>query len=128
MKLIFAALSAICLCACPPGPVSPPPDATDATTPPVSDAEVVDPPVLDEAKRADDFDKACAKLAAVHCPESETLDGGRTCAATMRANSQLYTTREHCLSLAGTAAEVRACCPNGKWSGGTCMRVACAGK
>lgn len=62
-------LLAALLCACPPGPVSPPPDADAAPFP---------PPVLEAG--ADVCARACAVMRAAGCPSGGLLvDGGDAC-------------------------------------------------
>lgn len=120
---------------CPPTPppVVPPPDAADAApSPPPETPDAAPIPVQDASLDStpapvakDSFDDACLKLASLKCPEAAQVDGGRTCASTMRANALLYDTRPGCLALAKTAAEVRACCPSGKFNGVACSPVRC---
>ncbi len=69
---------------------------------------VAEPPA---AHRASDCDPACAKLAALKCPEAQTIVGGDTCAVVCRRSllERIAPLPTACVASANDVASVRAC-------------------
>lgn len=133
-QLVIVLVATGLLYACPPSPLVPPPDAADASPIP-STPDAAPTPAQDASLEAtpapapkDAYEAACGRLSALGCPEANTLPGGRTCADTMRATANLFDIRAECLSKASDVAGVRACCAGGKFDGGVCSSVKCAGR
>jgi len=102
--------------ACPPNPVSPPPDAdaditiVDAAPKPPPPTPVDAAPALDGRVKWDVYDSACNSLALAGCPEAMQVDGGKPCAQVMRDNAPRYDMKPNCLAAAaGMPAQIRAC-------------------
>lgn len=84
---------------CPqPSPKPPPNDASDAA------------PLPDSGPSAP-CEAACAKLAALGCPEADTLDGGKSCAQLCLDSeaSGKFNLKPACVAGAQTVEQVRAC-------------------
>lgn len=96
--------------ACPSPPVAPT-DASDGSVLPPSMQDAAPAPEPDGAS-SDLYDQACTKLAHLGCPEGTSVPGGRSCAATLRADARLYDfgpARLKCWRAAATKQEARAC-------------------
>lgn len=112
MKLGLISLSLVCLVACVPHPVNPPPDA-DATAPPITDADAP-PAVLDADSDADDGKVdlcagACANLRKIGCSAGYGVDGGDSCEFTCRHSTGTFDLKPRCLVMASTKADAVAC-------------------
>ena len=100
----FAVLLACGMAACPPSPVSPPNDASDASPAPIDDASDAD--AEPDGRRRDRYDAACAQLKALGCKEGAASN----CAATMRsADGKLVDLMPACVTAAKSVQAVRAC-------------------
>jgi hypothetical protein len=96
MRVAFISLAIVALCGCPPGAVSPSPDADSAVAPPI--------PTVPSA----DCAAACTAVAQTGCPEGKYSDCAITCTK-LQQDPGMPHPNTACLGAAKTAADVRGC-------------------